>query len=150
MNKVNQVLCITLIGVLYICTLGCGGSNSPIEETGYYVEDVDGNTLVMSTGIKVRLLGIEENSSLAENFIRDRVLDTYVDLVPDSQTGDPIYTTEDEVYRYVIIPSDREDYPYECLNTLLIKEFGMRVWDASYVVDSLDNYNSILMTANRR
>lgn len=150
MNKISQPLKFILLSVSCACATGCGGSNSSAEETGYYVEEVEGNTLVMSTGIRVRLLGIEENSSLAEDFIRERVLDTYVDLVPDSQTGEPIYTTEDEVYRYVIIPSDREDYPYECLNTLLIKEYGMKVWDASYVSDSLDNYNSILMVANRR
>ncbi len=132
---------------LSMSMIGCGGgSNSASEETDYYVEDVEGNTLIMNTGLRVKLLGIKDDSKQAEQFMRKHIIDTYVDLVPDSETGEPIRSTDDEVYRYVIIPADNDDDPYQCLNTVLIDTYRRDVWDASYVVDSLDTYNALVST----
>lgn len=122
------------------------GSNSASEETEYYVEDVEGNTLIMNTGLRVRLLGIKKDSKQAEQYLRKHIIDTYVNLVPDSETGEPITSTEDEVYRYVMIPSGSDDEPDKCLNTLLISQYRRDVWDASFVVDSIDTYNAIIST----
>lgn len=133
------------IGIgLMILTNSCGGSSSASEETGYYVEDVEGNTLIMNTGVRVKLLGIKDGSKQAEQYIRKHIVDTYVDLVPDSETGEPIITTDDEVYRYVMIPAVSHDQPDICLNTILIDTYRKDVYDASFVVDSLDTYNALV------
>lgn len=146
MNKYIPMALISVgvVGLLY-CASSCGGgSNSASEETGYYVEDVEGNTLIMNTGLRVKLLGIKNGSKQAEQYLRKHIVNTCVDLVPDSETGEPIRSTEDEVYRYVVIPPASEDEPYACLNTILIDQYRKDVWDASFVVDSLDNYNEII------
>lgn len=144
-NKLFKVGMLLFSAACVLTFSRCGGSSSAADETGYYVEDVEGATLIMNTGLRVKLLGIKEDSKQAEQYLRKNVVDTYVDLVPDSETGEPILAADDEVYRYVIIPSENEDDPYQCLNTLLIDQYKLDVWDASYVKDSLDNYNELLI-----
>lgn len=123
--------------------IGCS-SNSSSSEEGYYVEDVEGNTLITNIGVKIKLLGVKEDSKQAEQFLRKHAVGRYVDLLPDSYTGGEIKTSEDEVWRYVFLSDQEENKPRKCLNSMIIDQYRKDVWDPSYVTDSLKVYSALI------
>ncbi|MDE6754197.1 MAG: serine protease [Muribaculaceae bacterium] len=131
-----------IVGIFLYRSCAVTESSHDCEED-YYVEDVEGNTLIMNTGLRVKLLGIKEDSKQAEQYIRKNILNNYVDLIRDSHTGEDIEANDDTVYRYVLLKSEGNEVA-QCLNTILIDQYRSDVYDAAYVVDSLDVYNSMV------
>lgn len=125
------------IGVIFLYAFSsCSGSSS---EDDYVIEDVEGNTVIMTTGLRVKLLGIADDSKQAEQFVRNNCIGEEVNLVRDYDSED-IIEADDEVHRYIIRPSEDDI----CLNTQIIDQYKMDVWDPQFVTDSLDTYIAIV------
>ena len=75
---------------------------------GLVTDVVNGNTIVLNTGLKVWMLGVEPNRERAETWIRNNLVGKMVELVSDSgneQTFNSVGTT---VKAYVILISGKE------------------------------------------
>lgn len=137
MKKATLILLASAVIAAGSVTLSsCGGGS---EGENYIVEDVEGNTLIMTTGLRVKMLGIKDGSKQAEQFVRNNCIGEEVVLVQD-QDGEEIEDVDSEVHRYVIRP-EKDDV---CLNTQIIDQYRMDVWSPEFVTDSLDNYLALV------
>ena len=121
MKKATLILLASAVIAAGSVTLSsCGGGG---EGENYIVEDVEGNTLIMTTGLRVKMLGIKDGSKQAEQFVRNNCIGEEVILVQD-QDVEEIEDVDAEVHRYVIRP-EKDDV---CLNTQIIDQYRMDVW----------------------
>lgn len=130
------VFVLLIVGALVVISIAfnnCGGGGN--TEDGYVIEDVEGNTLIMTTGLRVKMLGIKDGSKQAEQFVRNNCIGEEVILVKDVD-GEEIEDVDAEVHRYVIRPFKNDI----CLNTQIIDQYRMDVWSPEFVTDSLENY----------
>lgn len=128
------------IFALLLLLQACGeGSGDGTLDT-YTIESVDGNTLTMTTGLRVKLLGIQEGSKQVEQFVLNNCIGKDVILISDLD-GEEIVNSDDEVHRYVIILEGDEE---TCLNRQLLAQYKKDIWDPKNVTDSLDTYNDLV------
>jgi len=132
--------------------MSCGGgseSDSEIVDT-YTVESVEGNTITMTTGLQVKLLGIKEGSKQVEQFVRNNCIGREVTLVSDVDCEE-IVNSDDVVHRYVnymVTDEDNRDTEIS-LNRQLLEQYKGDVWNPEFVTDSLNAYNQIVNTGRR-
>lgn len=86
---------------------------------GIVTDVVNGNTLILNTGLKVWMLGVEPNRERAEAWIRNNLVGKMVELVSDSGNEQTFSTVGATVKAYVILTS--ENYKV-CANRLLIND----------------------------
>lgn len=87
MKKVILIVAVVIVAIIAVNK--CSGTHSKgTTVMGYMgtVEDVeDGNTLVLTSGLRVWLLGVEENHTSAEMWLKNNVVGQDVTLVSDSR-----------------------------------------------------------------
>ena len=116
----------------------------PIPRSKTKIKQVpDGNTLVLSNGCTVRLIGVsssEEGKALLESFKGKAVV-----LEPDSSGPfQPWQMDEDQTYyAYVLLKSNQ----YECLNAILLKQGLAQLVEDSHLTDSLKIFRKYAETA---
>lgn len=123
------------LGLILIFT-SCATSE---DQERFVIEDVEGNTVIMTTGLRVKMLGIKDGSLQAEQFVRNNCTGETVLLIADCG-GEEIEVTDDEVHRYII----RTDNGNTCLNSQIIDQYRRDVYDPAYVTDSLATYEKIV------
>lgn len=110
-----------VIGVLYyLFSDDIGGDN--IKVMGYKgnVTNVEnGNTLVLSSGFKVQMLGVAPNHERAELWIKNNLIGKTVQLVSDSKNEQTFNKIGETVKAYVIIEREGKKV---CANRLVIED----------------------------
>lgn len=78
---------------------------------GQVVSVEGGNTLVMKSGLKVRVLGLKSNCTSSELYLKNNVLNKKVELFADPKGKQTYRKNNETVYAYVKIPiSGKKDY----------------------------------------
>ena len=128
-----------VIGVIFVWNAISGPSDFKINDYKGKIVDVKGNTLIMHSGLKVKMLGVKEEGTSIEVFIKNNYLNKRVFLVADSK-GKTTYTKNDAtVYAYVKLANAKK----ECLNRLVLMECGKDIYTEAHVKDSLDSFRAL-------
>ena len=115
------VILLLAIGVLYY--LFSGSSSKPGTKVmgykGNVTDVVNGNTLILGTGLKVWMLGVEENCSYSELWIKKHLIGKTVELVRDSKNEQTFNKLGATVKAYVIMEQDGKKV---CANRLVVED----------------------------
>lgn len=107
-----------------------------VQVDGYcgVVTDVEkGNILILNTGLKVWMLGVEPERSRAEVWIKNNLIGQMVELVSDSRNEKSFSTVGSTIKAYVIIERDGKKV---CANRLLIED-NRDCYTLAYMADSV-------------
>lgn len=117
------ILLLLVVGVLYyLFSDNSDGGSSNFKIMGYKgnVTNVEnGNTLVLSSGLKVQMLGVKQNHERAELWIKNNVVGKSVELVSDSKNEQTFNSIGATVKAYVMIEHDGRKM---CANRLLLED----------------------------
>lgn len=117
------IIVVLVIGVLYyLFSDGGGGGGRNIKVMGYKgnVTNVEnGNTLVLSSGLKVQMLGVKQNHERAELWIKNNVVGKSVELVSDSKNEQTFNSIGAKVKAYVIVEHNGKK---SCANRLVVED----------------------------
>lgn len=119
MKKILLILLV--IGVAFYF-FGAGGGSGHTKVMGYKskVKDVEnGNTLVMTSGLKVSMLGVKPDNERAELWIKNNLINQQVELVSDSKNEQSFNKVGAKVKAYVMINRNGKKV---CANRLLVED----------------------------
>lgn len=147
MKKVSLYVSVVLL--LTLCLSACGGKTHKITGTKGTVQEIlDGNTIKLSTGLRVQLLGIapghESTSTYMENI---NLVGKKVLLVADRHNSKQTYQkATDRVRAYVfILPKN------ECLNGMILRQCALSdntVYSEANMKDSIDTWRLLFQGCN--
>ena len=136
MKKVFIIL-VVIFGVVAIYN-NTNGDDVVDNVESCEVQDVKGNVIIATSGLRIQMLGIADGSTLVEQFVKNNCLGQRLEMIKDSKDDSEIVSTNDKVRRYLIMPDGL------CLNAEILKQYRQEVWDANFVQDSLDVFKSYL------
>lgn len=141
MKKVSSIGIALGIVVMSIgmCVSSCSHTIPITGETDMVDEVIDGNTIKLSSGLTVHLLGISGKSAFSEEYLKTNVLNHEVVLTADSDAGEEAESYDDEVYAYVTTTDD-----YLPLNRKILTMAGGKAFNGSFLTDSLDEFKKII------
>lgn len=120
----NLLIIVGIIVVAFFCVKKCstGGSNdgTPIDGYSGTVSNVEGTTLVLSSGLRVRLLGVENGNNEVEAFLKTNYLGRGVTLYADSQSQKKTITSADDVVDAYAVETGTRGY---CINRIAVLEY---------------------------
>ena len=138
----KQVLIVLgIIVICIICVKSCSGSDddsegivseSNIDEISERVTSVEGNVIILESGLRVRVIGTKPDNDWVSSFLKAHVQGKVVKLVADRGIKTHMEDYETEIPAYVII----DDY-LPSVNHLIINE-NPRAFDGSEISDSID------------
>lgn len=102
------------------------------------IDVVDGNTLELSCGLKVRLCGIDPQSQLCKEYLKNNVINNTVRLTADAGGAQEICSYDEEIDAYVYVLDEAFD-----LNRHLLTIAGRDAYDPLSLTDSTDCYLAI-------
>ena len=88
MKKIILILLAALAVIFIVKNCSPNSSNTSINGYTGVVSDVEGNVLVLTSGVRARLLGVEANRVDVEMFLRSQFLGKKVVLYADSHSKD--------------------------------------------------------------
>lgn len=106
-----------ILVVLYMLFSG-GHDNTNIMEYKGTIQGVKGNTVELTSGLHVRLIGVRNRTDV-EMYIKDNFIGKNVTLVPDSQGDQEIGSLDDTVGAYVVL-----DDNLMSINHLVVSEYN--------------------------
>ena len=119
MKKILLIV-VTLVVIIFAWKNVSKPSGTKVMGYKGIVNDVvNGNTIVLNTGLKVWMLGVEPNNERAEAWIRNNLIGKMVELVSDSGNEQTFNTVGATVKAYVIILSGDTRI---CANRLLVND----------------------------
>jgi len=148
MKRIKLSTLPVLIIIILGC-LGCGSKEHKITGTkGEVKEIVDGNTIKLNTGLKVRLLGVASNHDVTKVFMENNnIVGKKVKLITDSNEKKKTYKKNSATVKaYVFLEPDNI-----CLNGLILRQCALAdntVYSEAYVSDSVDNWRGLFKTCN--
>lgn len=119
MKKILIFIVLVVLGIFIWKHINKPSGIKVMGYKGLVTDVVNGNTIVLNTGLKVWMLGVEPNRERAETWIRNNLVGKMVELVSDSgneQTFNSVGTT---VKAYVILISGNGKV---CANRLLVND----------------------------
>lgn len=123
MKKV-LLLAIAAVLVIFVAKRISGGnavgSDTPINGYVGTVKDVEGNVLILTSGIKARLLGVESNRTDVEMFLRSKFIDKQVEQYADSHDRKQYIETPGETVNVYAVEREAGDY---CINRQVVMEY---------------------------
>lgn len=125
MKRVLKIVAILIIGVICInkCSGGsCRRQNSGTPINGYVgiVSSVSGNVLSLTSGIQARLLGVEDNRTDVEMFLRSQFLNKEVTLYSDSHYRSKYIETPYDVVDVYVVENGVKAC---CINRQVVQEY---------------------------
>jgi S1-C subfamily serine protease len=131
------LLAIAILAII-VCVQLCSNpdtesSESEIDNIEDRVEDVEGNTLILESGLRVRLVGVQSTDYVA-GYLRGHVVGKTVLLVADRQIKTTYNDYDKEIPAYVLLANQEEQLS---INHQLIIE-NARVFNPEELGDSLD------------
>ena len=142
-----------VLSILMILTAalftGCGSKEHKITGTkGTVKEIIDGNTIKLSTGLKVKLLGISPEHESTRVFMENNnIVGKKVKLISDSGNKKKVYRKSSEtVYAYVFLLPDNI-----CLNGLILRQCALAdntVYSEGNMTDSVETWRMLLKGCN--
>lgn len=139
----RMLLIATVIVVGIICIQNCGGSRrlgTPINGYVGTVKGVDGNTLILSSGLKARLLGVEANRTDVEMFLRSQYINKKVILYADSHYQKQYINNPGEVVDVYVVEKGANTY---CINRQVVREYP----DTYHQVETFDSTGWVMPTS---
>lgn len=109
-----------------------GGSDTTISGYEGEVSAVEGRTLTLVSGLKVRLLGVEDGRTDVEMFVRAMFLNKRVILYADSHSNKQYIESPDDVVDAYVVVKDTRDY---CVNRQVVNEYP----DSYREIETLDS-----------
>lgn len=93
--------------------------NGAMAITGFKgrIQSVKGNTITLSSGQHIRLLGVQDNHTEVEMYIQNRYIGQQVTLYADSKLQQTFKSSSDTVWAYVVLPDGWS------LNHLIVREY---------------------------
>lgn len=109
-----------IIIVAVIVFKDCFGTDSSMQISGYKgtVSRVTNNVIELTSGLKIKLLGVSDSRTDTEMFIRNSYIGKDVTLYPDSKLEQSFPANDATVRAYVILDENRL-----CLNHLVVNEY---------------------------
>lgn len=142
--------CLKLISLLFaVCCFSCGTKEHKITGTkGEVKEIVDGNTIKLSSGLKVRLLGVASDHETTRVFMENNnLVGKTVKLIADKKEKKQTYTKNSATVKaYVFIQPENV-----CLNGLILRQCARAdntVYSEANVTDSIDNWRALFEKCN--
>ena len=134
MKKILLIVAIVFLGVLCLRNCNdCGNAKTSINGYVGTVKSVSGNVLTLTSGLNVRLLGVEANRTDVEMFLRSQFLNKRVRLYADSHYAvKHIVSPYDTVSVYAV----EDGVTTFCINRQVVREYP-DAYRHSEVFDSL-------------
>lgn len=106
---------------------------TPVQNYVGIVKDIEnGNTLVLGSGLRVFLLGVEPGYTSSEMWLRNNVVGHRVTLVPDSRNEKSFSARDAVVKAYAIMDVNGEQL---CVNRLVVND-NRDAYSTAYMSDS--------------
>ena len=122
MKKILLIV-IAVVLVIFIAKHSDGGPTgigTPINGYVGTIQDVNGNVLVLTSGIKARLLGVEANRTDVEMFVRSKFMDKQVELYADSHNKKQYIETPGETLDVYVVERGAGNY---CINRQVVMQY---------------------------
>lgn len=123
------IIIIIAVVVAFFASKGCSNNN---DITGYSgrVKNVKGNILTLVSGLSVRMIGVKDNATQVEMFVKNNFIGKQIHLVADSHDKKTFKTNSETVNAYVDLADGR------CINHMIVNEYP-ETYDGLLVRDSL-------------
>lgn len=145
----KNVLLTALSAVLIIITTSCGPEGHIITGTkGVVKEIINGNTIMLTSGLRVQLLGVSPDHESTRVFMENNnIVGKEVKLIADKGSKKRTYRKVSETVRaYVfLMPSN------ECLNGLILRQCARAdntVYSEAFMTDSVENWRKLFEGCN--
>lgn len=123
MKNILIVIAIVVVGIFFFrkCRNG-GNNNSGTLINGYVgtVESVEGNVLTLASGLRARLIGVEENRTDVEMFLRSQFLNKEVTLYTDSHDQKQTIDSPTDIVNVYVVENGTNTY---CINRQVVIEY---------------------------
>ena len=119
MKKILVIIVLVVLGIFIWKHVNKPSGIKVMGYKGLVTDVVNGNTIVLNTGLNVWLLGVEPNRERAETWIRNNLVVIIVELVSDSGNEQTFNTVGTTVQAYVILISGEGKV---CANRLLVND----------------------------
>lgn len=135
----KKILIIGAIALLVIILVWSKPEELLIDDVCEEVTSVEEDgTLVLSSGLHVRLLGVKENSEEAKLYIKNNIVGKVIQLQHDSGNGETFSSYEDTVFAYASCPDGSSVW------RLIWSNSSADVRTVAYVTDSLTEMNEMM------
>ena len=141
-KKEGKMVCKSISIILTFLTACSSGMSVDNEEDA--VESViNGNTVQLSSGLTVHLLGISPGNSFTEQYLRSEIQNKgrTLGLISDSGNDDTFTSYDDEVWAYAQVMETGEP-----LNRTLLTLAGKSSYSSEFLNDSLVAFEAIFNT----
>lgn len=138
-----------LYAFIILCCYACGPKEYKITGTkGEVKEILDGNTIRLSSGLKVRLLGIAPEHETTRVFMENNnLVGKNVKLVADKKDRKQIFRKNSETVKaYVFLQPENL-----CLNGIILRQCALAdntVYSEANVTDSVENWRKLFEKCN--
>lgn len=134
-----------LLVLLIACCIGCSKTHKVTGTKGEVKEIVDGNTIKLSNGLKVKLLGIASDHETTKMFmLNNNIVGKTVKLIADKNDKKAIYKKNSTTVRaYVFLQPENV-----CLNGLILRQCARAdntVYSEANVTDSIENWRQLFV-----
>ncbi|MDE6409350.1 MAG: serine protease [Muribaculaceae bacterium] len=141
MKKV--ILILLGVVVVFLCVKNCGGHDeynetdemvdeSNIDQIRERVESAEGNVITLESGLRVRVIGVANNNSWVESYLKAHVVGKDIALVADRQIKNHMEDYDEEIPAYVILDETKPSVNHQIVID------NPRAFDASELADSLE------------
>lgn len=119
MKKILLIAAVVFLAFYFFGGSG-GGSGTPINGYKGTVKEVNGNVLVLTSGLNARLLGVQAERTDVEMFLRSKFLNKQVTLYADSHSQKQNISSIDETVSVYAVENGVRDF---CINRQVVMEY---------------------------
>lgn len=120
MKRILLIAAVIILGIFCYKKCHNRGSGTPINGYVGIVSSVSGNVLSLTSGIQARLLGVEDNRTDVEMFLRSQFLNKEVTLYSDSHYRSKYIETPYDVVDVYVVENGVKSY---CINRQVVREY---------------------------
>ena len=140
MKKIILILLAALAVIFIVKNCSPNSSNTSINGYTGVVSDVEGNVLVLTSGVRARLLGVEANRVDVEMFLRSQFLGKKVILYADSHSKDQHLLSSNQTVDVYVVEDSVKTY---CINRQVVREYP----DCYHEIEIFDSTGWVLPNA---
>lgn len=111
-----------------------GGSGTPINGYTGTVKEVNGNVLTLTSGLKARLLGVEDDCTEVEQFLRAEFISKQVVLYADSKSRKQFISRPTDTVDVYAVEKGKQTF---CINRQVVNQYPA-TYHKSQTFDSVD------------
>lgn len=137
----KKILFYTAVAIMAALTLkscsGCTGeegSDSNIDNIQEVVTEVEGNVIVLESGLRVRVIGTAADNPWVESYLKANVVGKEVSLVADRKIKEDMEDSDVEIPAYVIIDETKPSVNHQIIID------NPRAFDPGELGDSLETF----------